>query len=659
MTERVQLTVTMELLSDAIFGSGFSVPGGEDIAVMKDDEGFPYVPGTAVKGLLRQSMENLLVWTGGPASVLTEIFGEAGWNGAADDRRAVFTPLTLAGARRPAEDCFSTRTFTAVENGVVRTGTLRSAACAVRGLTFSGTLICARQDAELIRSALAGVKWAGAQHSRGFGRVRCTASEAGPAAAVKPLRSARCIRYRLTADAPVLITDSGRSTGNSYETLGYISGSAVRGAVMSRLAARDPAFFAANKKALLSDGTRFLDAVPKAADMPVLPSIKGFYEDKEEKAFESLVKTGSFTPGLKRAKLGAFCALQGDTVLCWSAAAGGVTRVQRGAPGEDSRTFQTRCLSAGQEFEGYILLEDESLAGPVTQALADTLWLGADRYEGYGKCTVTALEAVDSPAWLDAYGYAAQDVPGRELFLLAVSPLVMLDGAGEPCGMDLDALAQKLGVGEVKLLHCSTSVSGYDTYNRTWQCREPALPMYDRGSIFKLQCDRPPRTDRLLALQRDGLGVRRAQGFGQILFLRNDLFEGLCRKQAVGSAAAAAGSAGAEARRARYRWLMATAGQVRRGGLSRSQVGTLQALCEKAIAGGGKTDELMGSLEKNETDRGVEHGSLFTHVGSLVRQVLGQPVSATIGAVCDDSTEERLRLLCQLFDLSRKEGVDR
>ena len=36
MRGQVTLQVTMELLSDAIFGSGFSVPGGEDIAVYKD-----------------------------------------------------------------------------------------------------------------------------------------------------------------------------------------------------------------------------------------------------------------------------------------------------------------------------------------------------------------------------------------------------------------------------------------------------------------------------------------------------------------------------------------------------------------------------------------------------------------------------------------------
>ena len=78
MSERVCLAVTMQLLSDAIFGSGYSIPGGEDIAVLRDDDGYPYIPGSAVKGLLRESMENLIDWTGADPAVLTEIFGQSG-----------------------------------------------------------------------------------------------------------------------------------------------------------------------------------------------------------------------------------------------------------------------------------------------------------------------------------------------------------------------------------------------------------------------------------------------------------------------------------------------------------------------------------------------------------------------------------------------------
>lgn len=41
MSQRITLYVRVRLLSDTIFGAGFSVPGGEDIAVCEDSKGYP------------------------------------------------------------------------------------------------------------------------------------------------------------------------------------------------------------------------------------------------------------------------------------------------------------------------------------------------------------------------------------------------------------------------------------------------------------------------------------------------------------------------------------------------------------------------------------------------------------------------------------------
>ena len=40
MSQRITLYVRVRLLSDTIFGAGFSVPGGEDIAVCEDSKGY-------------------------------------------------------------------------------------------------------------------------------------------------------------------------------------------------------------------------------------------------------------------------------------------------------------------------------------------------------------------------------------------------------------------------------------------------------------------------------------------------------------------------------------------------------------------------------------------------------------------------------------------
>ena len=50
------MKIKMELLSDAIFGNGMSVPGGEDISVLRDMYGFPYYKGSTFKGVFREEL---------------------------------------------------------------------------------------------------------------------------------------------------------------------------------------------------------------------------------------------------------------------------------------------------------------------------------------------------------------------------------------------------------------------------------------------------------------------------------------------------------------------------------------------------------------------------------------------------------------------------
>ena len=87
MSERVTFAVEMELESDGIFGSGYSIPGGDDINTTIDEQGYPYLKGSTLKGLLAESLYNLLAWTGGSEADYTALMGEEGWSGTADERR--------------------------------------------------------------------------------------------------------------------------------------------------------------------------------------------------------------------------------------------------------------------------------------------------------------------------------------------------------------------------------------------------------------------------------------------------------------------------------------------------------------------------------------------------------------------------------------------
>lgn len=646
---RVKLTVTMQLLSDTILGSGYSVPGGEDIAVCKDAMGYPYMKGSTFKGLLRESMQNWLSWTGDAAERLSELMGEESRDAAEEGRRLHVTALTLKDKPELPEDCYSLRAFTAVEDGIAKEGSLRSAACIRMGFIFYGEIDCAKEDAELVQNAARAIQYVGTMRSRGFGSVRIFCEKSEQEMKKTTVAPTKIIRYRLYAESPLLLTEASRSHENYIETKGYIPGSAVRGMVMGLLAQKEPVWFAENKHKLLQKEVRFLDAMPVKNHLAVIPAIKGFYEDKAETDFMSVLHDGEITPGYKRAKTGTFCGIEGNTLHYWTAETSAAMRIHRGK----KEIFQTRYLCEGQTFEGYILLEDEKIAPRIAEMFSEIVWIGADRYEGFGKCRVTLLEAVQEKVYVTAYGYAKAEEVGKTLYLLAVSPFTMLNDTGEPCGLNEKELARALQVNHVKVEYCSTSIAEHSTYNSTWQCCNPSEQMYESGSIFKLICDEIPSYESLCRLQREGIGIRREEGCGNVLFLRADLFEGISGKQSVKSETAKTAER-RELRREKYRWIME---QCKEGtwlaGLSKSQVGAIQSLCEDAVFQKKGLAELNAFLEKNLYERGAAHGAKYKEMDKFIKAVM----DAELSFAADEG--EKLKLLCQTFDFSRKEKEEK
>ena len=652
MKKRSSLHVIMELLSDTIFGSGYSVPGGEDIAVCKDSMGYPFLKGSTFKGLLRESLENWLVWTSGDVADLNALLGESDWSAPTSERRLHLTQLCLLNPPEDAESCYTNRTFTSLKDGVVKHGTLRTTACLCTGLRFHGFIECTEDDTVLIGHALSGIKWVGTMRSRGFGHVRITCEKALTRQSLPEILTAGCIRYRLLTQSPVLITDLSRSRGNELDSRPFIPGSAIRGMVASTLAESYPEIFAAIRPALLGCGTRFLDAVPVRGNHTALPALMGYYENKSETEFKSILKDSAIS-NLKRAKIGSFCSLDGDTLHFWNPVMSGSTRIAMNHERSDhTGMFQTRYMEAGELLEGYILLDEPSLAAHICQAFEGTVWLGADRYSGFGKCSVEEIAAQDEADWITAYGFHKQEEIGTELYMLAVSPFTMLDESGEPCGIDEKLLAKELDVSSVDIILCATGISEYGGYNRAWKSRNPAARMYDRGSLFHLHCDKPPRLERLRKLEYHGLGIRRSEGFGQVLFLPWQLLDKIQRKEAVNTRRPEQEALLAAKRRDKLVWIMDHAGEINCAGISASQLGTLQELGEKARHKSGDLTEIIVWLEKNLSGRGEEHGARFKRINSFLEKLLDK--DSVLDGLGTPTISERLELLCMLCDYSRK-----
>ncbi len=183
------LNIKMTLLSDTIFGNGRSIPGQEDISVLRDTDGFPYYRGSTFKGIFREELKRYLGWERTSDDRIKETYTRLlGSEGSAEETggNMIFSDLTLSKGVKAAVlaelgnddtavlNAFThIRTFTKIGiEGTVDYGSLRMARCVNKDLIFYGTVICEDSDEALVREVFGLIKWIGTMRNRGFGHIR-------------------------------------------------------------------------------------------------------------------------------------------------------------------------------------------------------------------------------------------------------------------------------------------------------------------------------------------------------------------------------------------------------------------------------------------------------------------------------------------------------
>lgn len=180
-------------MSDVVFGNGESVPGGEDISVLCDENGFPYYKGGTFKGIFREELNRYLEWTISDEKRIEEernrLLGESGDNKLQNTDKLIFSDFTIsdyvkrqmlseigAGEKDEVLAALShLRTFTAIAaDGIVEEGSLRECRCVNKGLNLYSEVKCSPKDEALITEVLSGIKWVGTMRNRGFGKVKLT-----------------------------------------------------------------------------------------------------------------------------------------------------------------------------------------------------------------------------------------------------------------------------------------------------------------------------------------------------------------------------------------------------------------------------------------------------------------------------------------------------
>lgn len=177
MDIQYQLTFFSQWRSDA----GASFGASADNSVVRDADGLPFFPGKALKGLLREAVEDYNELTGGKYSDdIAIIFGGVGIEGKCHFSDAKFEDneaKSIVSGHLQRYLFHSTTTTALDDNGLKRAHSLRTLE-AVVPCTLYGTIYNVPDGAEeLIRKSFKFIKYIGMHRNRGFGR--CLLEEKG------------------------------------------------------------------------------------------------------------------------------------------------------------------------------------------------------------------------------------------------------------------------------------------------------------------------------------------------------------------------------------------------------------------------------------------------------------------------------------------------
>jgi CRISPR-associated protein Csx10 len=356
------------------------------------------------------------------------------------------------------------------------------------------------------------------------------------------------LTYNIELREPVLVTrlEGDPNANISYD---YIPGSALRAALLLRLAARhgvppaqvveDPRTGETARRLFFGQPC-FLNAYPLARDRRAMPTPLSWRQKKKER----------YAKG-REARIYDFLSWAPDdeqyarvsSPFCWwdSSSKASLTAPERKVMVHTQRAIQNRnrrraVRNDGQVFQYQPLASDQTLAGAIlcdaqdAQVLKELLEgdhaIGGARTAGYGRVTISKV-LEQKTGWREAPG----DLPDQTdtFALLLTSDLLLRDAGGQyAVGKEiwlaaLQARLRHLGYGgsiraDGKAFIDVALVGGF---NRKWGLPLPQAQALKMGSVIMVQADPPVPKDVLHALEQAGLGERRVDGFGRLAVICN------------------------------------------------------------------------------------------------------------------------------------------
>jgi CRISPR-associated protein Csx10 len=359
--------------------------------------------------------------------------------------------------------------------------------------------------------------------------------------------------YTLTLRSPAIVSGVSNDP-NSAATLSFIPGSAIRGALAGRLLADkvDPEG-EEFRRLILSGDVRFLHAYPEIGGERSLPAPVSLRAEKNKpengrdladyggdpSEAEDMEDFWKHWPAEDLASAGAPFLSPAASAVFSKAVPDVRARLhqqrdrKKGRPWKDRKNgveeshgaiFAYEYLEAGQTFRGAIQLRPEAKEARnriETLLQKAPLLVGRSRRAGYGGEADIRFEAKPIGRETGSVsGELRRDLaPGDEFRLRTLSACVVRDpGTGQldPAALEF-AVLKRLG-GRAEVVRRRRAFERVGGFNLKWRLETPQALAAAAGSVLVLRAKSEISADDLREIEHDGIGERKAEGFGRVVF---------------------------------------------------------------------------------------------------------------------------------------------
>lgn len=183
-----------------------------------------------------------------------------------------------------------------------------------------------------------------------------------------------------------------------------------------------------------------------------------------------------------------------------------------------SKFFNTQYIEKGQVFAGSIIFP-EDMTEPMNEIVnrLETVYLGACKTAGFG---AAKFKKADTTSRIE------RQLQGNKLYIYALSDIINIDVNGE-CSSEIPVkdIQRQLGISNVEMKPSSLNCKLTGGYNNTYKCGYPRQTAIGKGSVLEFSFDGELDSAKVSDFEKQGLGLRKQDGYGRILVNPKFLFD--------------------------------------------------------------------------------------------------------------------------------------